>query len=405
MDDPATRPRLLVLDDIEAVASTIATFARGVGFESRFVTQPTEFFEVLGSWVPEVIVLDLVMPTMDGVEVIGRLAQAGCTSRLVIASGVGSRVLDAARRAASEHGLQIVGVLSKPFQAEAARALLRAAKEVSPSARHERDARVFAPIAESDLMAGMQRGEFRLVYQPKVETRTGRLRGFEALLRWQHPQRGSIAPDRFIPVAEHTGLIRSLTDLVLEMGLDWLGRTFGESEVELSINVSGAHLDGADFAHRAVALCRAHRLPPSRITIELTETAAMQDAVASLALFTQLRTQGFALSVDDFGTGYSSMVQLVRLPFSEMKIDRSFVMTALQNPESRIVVECISHLAHGLGLSIVAEGVEDRAAARFLAELGCDLLQGYAISRPLETDQVLPWVQGWQQRLENGTWP
>ena len=404
-DERAHLPRLLVLDDMDAVAATIAAFARSVGYEARCVTQPEAFFETLGSWVPEVIVLDLVMPAMDGVEVIGRLARSGCTSRLVIASGVGTRVLDAARRAASEHGLQIVGVLSKPFQAEDARALLRAAKDVSPATPRERNALSSAPIAESDLIAGLDRDEFRLVYQPKVETHRGRLRGFEALLRWQHPQRGAIGPDAFIPVAERTGQIRALTDRVLEHGLAWLARTFGDSDIELSVNVSGAHLDGADFTRRAVALCRAHGVSPSRITIELTETAAMQDAVASLALFTQLRTQGFALSIDDFGTGYSSMVQLVRLPFSEMKIDRSFVMTAPQSPESRIVVECVCRLARGLGLRTVAEGVEDAARARFLAELGCDLLQGYAISRPLEADQVLAWVRNWQRAMESGIWP
>ena len=398
-------PRLLVLDDMESVGATVAAFARSVGYDARYVTHPAEFFDALGTWTPDVLVIDLVMPTMDGVEVIGRLAQAGCRSRLVISSGVGSRVLDAARRAAGEHGLPIVGVLSKPFHAEAARALLRAARDVAPASQGERAGAASAPMSESDLVAGIDRREFRLVYQPKIETRTGRLRGFEALLRWRHPQRGAVSPDQFIPIAERSGLIRPLTDLVLETGFGWLGSTFGDADIELSVNVSGAHLDGADFARRAKALCRDRRLSPARVTIELTETAAMQDAVGSLALFTQLRTQGFALSLDDFGTGYSSMVQLVRLPFSEMKIDRSFVMTALHNPESRLVVECITRLARGLGLSIVAEGVEDRAGARFLAELGCDLLQGFFISRPLEADQVLEWTQRWRRSLETGSWP
>jgi EAL domain-containing protein (putative c-di-GMP-specific phosphodiesterase class I) len=405
MADPTRSPRLLVLDDIEPVGLTIAAVARSVGFDARAVTDPTVFFEALASWSPDVLVIDLVMPTMDGIEVIRLLARARSTARLVISSGVGSRVLDAARRAASEHGLPIVGVLSKPFRNEEAKALLLAARGSSTSPLQKSRGPSATSVSEGDLMAALENREFRLVYQPKVETKTGRIKGFEALMRWRHPERGAVPPDLFIPMSERMGLIQRMTAWVLETGTQWLSTTFDDVDVSLALNLSAAHLDGEDLVRRALEACRARQLSTSRVTFELTETATMQDPASSLALFTQLRTLGFALSIDDFGTGYSSMMQLVRLPFSELKIDRSFVNTALHKTESRAVVECVAQLGRGLGLSVVAEGVEDLAMVKILDDLGCQSLQGFAISRPLEANEVQPWLEAWTLRRKSEPWP
>lgn len=405
MADAGPQDRMLVLDDVESVGFTIAAVARSIGFEARAMTDPDQFFEAIAQWQPNVLVIDLVMPTMDGVDVIRRLAAAHCTARLIISSGVESRVLDAARRAAGEHGLPIVGVLPKPFRVESARSLLLEAKSASASSGQRAARAAAAPVSEADLTAALENREFRLVYQPKVETRTGRLQGFEALMRWRHPQRGPVPPDQFIPVAERSGLIQRMTAWLLGEGTQWLSTTFPDGEVSLALNVSAAHLDGEDLVHRAREACRNRRLSPSRLTFELTETAAMRDAATSLALTAQLRTLGFSLSIDDFGTGYSSLVQLVRLPFSEIKIDRSFVMTALRSAESRTVVQCIAGLAQGLDLDLVAEGVEDLAMVEMLGALGCRSLQGFAISRPLEADEVPAWSDAWSACRRSGRWP
>lgn len=398
MTDVASRPRLLILDDIKQVGATIAAVARSAEFEARAVTEPMEFFEALKSWAPQYMVIDLVMPKMDGVEVIRLLAGMNCKARLIISSGVGSRVLDAARRAAAEHGLDIVGVLSKPFRSADLKAILVCARTGESAQAERRPAGDLVPVQGFEIEAALNQNQLRLVYQPKIDCRTGAVKGFEALLRWAHPTRGNVPPDQFIPVAEQSGLIQEITSQVVKMGLAWLSSTFADSAMGLSLNVSAVNLDRGDFVRRVVALCRASEIATSRVTLELTETATMRDPIGSLALFTQLRTQGFALSIDDFGTGYSSMVQLVRLPFSEMKVDRSFVMTALQSAESRAVIECISRLGSALGLGIVAEGVEDLAVIPFLNKVGVQCAQGFAVSRGIEGDQIPAWLEAWNAR-------
>jgi EAL domain-containing protein (putative c-di-GMP-specific phosphodiesterase class I) len=226
-------------------------------------------------------------------------------------------------------------------------------------------------------------------------------RGVEALVRWQHPQHGLIGPDRFIALAEEGGLIDELTVQVLGMALDWLVPWCAEAPeragLTLSINLSARSLGSADFVGRLHERCTASGMDPRRVIFELTETAAMDDPALALELLTRLRVQGFELSIDDFGTGYSSMVQLVRLPFSEVKVDRSFVMTATRSSESQAVIRSIVDLGHSLGLRVVAEGVEEQAAMDYLRGAGCDLAQGYLIARPMTAPALRAW---WPARAQ-----
>jgi len=244
------------------------------------------------------------------------------------------------------------------------------------------------------------------VYQPKVECATGCLAGFEALARWLHPTHGLIMPDRFIPLAENCGLIDALTDEVLDQALDRLSKLFkagrpsagirpcGDSaeSISMSINLSAKTLQDRSFVDRVAVRCRDRHIEPARMVFELTETSAMEDPVSSLALLTRMRMKGFQLSIDDFGTGYSSMLQLVRMPFSEIKVDKSFVMTG-QSDESRAVVKSVVNLGQSLGIKVAAEGVEDADILEFLTRIGCDLAQGYFIGRPMPGEQIDPWMQ------------
>jgi EAL domain-containing protein (putative c-di-GMP-specific phosphodiesterase class I) len=390
--------RLLILDDDPAIGKTIERVAESVGFQARSVSQPIAFFRELDLWSPTHIAIDLIMPEMDGVEVVQLLADRGCRAGIIITSGVGSRVLDAARRSAVEHGLDVVGVLAKPFFAEAVRALLRkdprgmvAQAGATMSAQPGR-----VRVTEGELQRALRQQEFGLVYQPKVECATGRLAGFEALVRWDHPSNGIVMPDEFIPLAEASGLIGALTVQILDRALQWLSRTFPTDELCLSVNLSAKSLGDPQFADSIANLCRHCKIDPARLILEMTETSAMQDPIAALALLTRFRMKGFQLSIDDFGTGYSSMLQLVRLPFSEMKVDRSFVMAAAQSQESRAVIKSIADLGHSLGLSVCAEGVEDALTLEYLNEVGCDLAQGYFIARPMASDAVADWCSKWE---------
>lgn len=419
-----TSGRLLALDDDPDIGQTIALIAQASGLVARATVDPQEFFRLIDEWSPTHIALDLVMPEMDGVQVIGQLGARGCAARLIIMSGVGDRVLDAAQRSAAQHGLTIAGILAKPFTPTRLRALLQSASAEAAVSEAPAAAPGFAASARpapspattvtvEDLRAAIASRALHVVYQPKVRCDDGALAGFEALARWQHPTRGAIPPDVFVPLAEQHGLIDELTDVVLDEALDWFARHFvhgaasgpqagakagtvpgagAAQTVTLSINLSARTLAGAQMFERLVGRCRDLGVAPDRIIFELTETSAMEDPVASLDLLTRLRMKGFLLSIDDFGSGYSSMLQLVRLPFSEIKVDKSFVMTALRSPESRAVIGSILGLARSLGLRATAEGVEDQATLDYLKGIGCDLAQGYHIARPMDGQAVQRWL-------------
>jgi diguanylate cyclase (GGDEF)-like protein/hemerythrin-like metal-binding protein len=403
--------RLLVLDDDLTIGTTVAMIAETAGFEAMSTTKPEEFFRLLDEWKPSHVALDLVMPEMDGVQVMAQLAARGCRAGIIITSGVGSRVLDAAGRSAVEHGLSIVGTLSKPFAPATLRALLSNSGAIAETSTgiHELvpPTRTDAELGASDLQQALDRKELFLVYQPQVDCRSGQVTGFEALARWRHPRLGVVMPDRFIPIAETSGLIDAITDRVLELGLSWLAAAFPrrsggsdpsdsspaeDPDLTLSINMSAASLGDRDFVEDALRACAQHDMEPERVILELTETSAMRDPVATLDQLTRLRMKGFQLSIDDFGTGFSSMLQLARLPFSELKIDKSFVMMAMHSIESRAVVRSVVELGRSFGLRTVAEGVEDGATLEYLRGLGCEVAQGYYIARPMAEDDVAEWV-------------
>ncbi|MFQ3661732.1 MAG: EAL domain-containing response regulator [Chloroflexaceae bacterium] len=412
------RRRLLILDDDPLIGKTITAIAGMAGLESRYTARPTEFFRAVEEWNPTHIALDLVMPEMDGVQVIQDLALRGCRAAIIITSGVGARVLDAAGRLAAEHGLNIVGVLAKPFTPARLRQLLlsdvpivpcsTSAPVAAPGPGTEEDV-VRAPAALLDageLRQALHSGAIVPYYQPKVVCATGALAGFEVLARWRHPERGLIHPARFIPLAEANGLIDDLTLHVTEQALRWFAPLCTSSDgadglgiaptpgagVQLAVNISARTLSNTALFERVRDQCRRLGVAPERLSFELTESSAMDDPTASLDLLTRLRMQGFHLALDDFGTGFSSMLQLVRLPFSELKIDKSFVMTAMHSQESRTVTRFIVDLGRSLGLRCTAEGVEDAQILAYLQSIGCDLAQGYAIAQPMPGDVALRWM-------------
>jgi EAL domain-containing protein (putative c-di-GMP-specific phosphodiesterase class I) len=364
-----------------------------MGLESRLTTSVAEFFAAMDQWNPTHITVDLVMPDMDGVEVMRLLAMRGCQAKIIIVSCVSSRILDAARRSATQHGLDIAGVLSKPFLPETLRSLLGThegdetvcvAGEPGPHGMFE--------VTEAALRQALDGRELQLVYQPKIQCRTGALAGFEALVRWHHPVAGIIMPDQFIRQAENWNLIDELTRQVLDQALRWLSQTHSGSHLSISVNISARTLVDFQLGELAADLCSQLAIDPSRLIFELTETSATMDPGAALDLLTRLRVKGFQLSIDDFGIGYSSMVQLVRLPFSEIKVDKSFILAASLSQEARTVTKTVVDLGHSLGLLVTAEGVEDAQTLEFLNTIGCDLAQGYFIGRPMTADMVADWI-------------
>lgn len=383
------RNHAVVLDDDEALGATIGLIAQRAGFEVTVFSDPLGFLSAVGGASPSHIILDLVMPEIDGIDILRRLATARCTAGIIITSGVGPRVLDAARRLAQQQGLNLLGVLPKPFNAAELRGLLtadaKAARLVSSTKTEPQE------IGDGVLRRALADGELSVVFQPKIACASGAPVGFEALAQWCQPDGRRIPTASFVALAERSDLIGSLTENVVDLALSWLGNGVPEA-LSLAINFSPLSLDDMDTVARLVARCEAHGIPAQRLVLEMTESAAMRDPIATLGVLTRLRVRGFRVSIDDFGIGYSSIAHLARLPFSEIKIDRSFVRGIMSNAENRIIARAMVSLGHSLGLTVAAEGVEDAATLAFLAEIGCDHAQGYHISPPLDAAAARQWA-------------
>jgi EAL domain-containing protein (putative c-di-GMP-specific phosphodiesterase class I) len=258
--------------------------------------------------------------------------------------------------------------------------------------------------ADAGLLPSFERAladqKLGIVYQPKINLKDGQLTRVEALVRWDDPELGPVSPSRFVPLAEQHGLINPLTEWGLRAALlQWLKWREQGLDTRLAFNISAVSLHRLDFPDLVERMCAALKVPTDCLVLELTE-GATQPLIKLMDTLTRFRIKGMGLAIDDFGTGFSSLMQLRQLPFTEVKIDRSFVADLPQAHDSRLIVRTIVELAHGLGLIATAEGVETVDQLRAVHELGCDVVQGYLVSRPLEGDQLIPWKAEFKKR-----WP
>jgi EAL domain-containing protein (putative c-di-GMP-specific phosphodiesterase class I) len=256
----------------------------------------------------------------------------------------------------------------------------------------------------SSFSRALEEQRLRMVYQPKVSLPDGGLVRVEALVRWDDPELGPIAPSRFVPLAEDHGLIDDLTHwglrTILRQWLDWCDDGL---DTCIAFNISALSLQHLDFPDLVERMCRALEVPTDRLVLELTE-GATQPLVKLMDTLTRFRIKGIGLAIDDFGTGYSSLMQLRQLPFTEVKIDQAFVADVVRSRDCRLIIKAVVELAHGLGLTATAEGVETPEQLRLVRDLGCDLAQGYFISPPLNPAELKPWrddfTSGWQSALD-----
>lgn len=245
------------------------------------------------------------------------------------------------------------------------------------------------------LRRALDRNELVVYYQPKVDVNTGALAGVEALVRWHHPERGLLLPTEFIPVAETTGLIHRLTNHVLDIALAQ-ARAWAQAgvTVPVAVNLSARCLHDTALPGRVLAALSRHGVPAHSLCLEITESSIMRDPEGALAVLNELAASGIRLSLDDFGTGYSSMTYLRQLPVTELKVDRSFVSDLAAEESDAVLVRSAVDLGHNLGLSVVAEGVEDAPTLSALQRLGCDVAQGFYVAEPLTAGDFADWVAG-----------
>jgi len=351
-----------------------------------------------------------IVARLGGDEFAVLLAKTGATAATLTAA----RLLEVLERPFEVEGQHLdvavsIGLAMSPDDGDDPDTLLRRADIALFVAKQPRGSFVrYAPEHERQgasrlaLMAELREAlqhdnELFLQFQPLVRLRDRSLAGVEALVRWRHPQRGLVPPMEFVPFAEKTRLIKPLTRWVLVSALQQsVAWQRAGHRIPVSVNISMRDLADAEFPETIATLVRAAQAPPSLLVLEITESLIMTEPERAIKTLSQLRELGVRLAVDDFGTGYSSLAYLHRLPINEIKIDKSFV-AAMNGEASRSnIVRASVELGHSLQLESVAEGVEDARTWELLGALGCDLAQGYFISRPMIADQVLPWLSKWE---------
>lgn len=391
---PEMENKLLVIDDQPDLCEFISEAARGMGFEAIAVTEPDAFRRAVQEFQPSVVVLDLQMPGADGIELLRFLGERGTKAQVLVASGMDQRVLATAQQLGRSQGLNMLGALQKPILLADLEATLRQCM------------RADSPLTPEVLTSALDRREIEVHYQPKAtRVAPGRwiVEGVEALARWNHSSLGPISPLRFIAVAEKHGLIRRLTEQVIETALKQC-RAWDAAGLPLSvaINLSPQLLNDLAFPDQVARMAAQVGADARRIIFEVTESAAMFDPGTTMDVLTRMRVKNFGLSIDDFGTGYSSLKQLYLMPFSELKIDTSFVRDIFAHEDARTMVETMVLLAHKLRLTACAEGVETPEILDFLDGVGCDRAQGYFIGRPMPGDALEAAAKEWNAKQQQG---
>jgi EAL domain-containing protein (putative c-di-GMP-specific phosphodiesterase class I)/ActR/RegA family two-component response regulator len=379
--------RLLAIDDEKGLLSILHDAGTSVGYQVETTTSPEYFLRKTREWLPTLIIMDLQRPEIDGVELLRRLATERISAPIVLMSGVDDKLLRAVGDLGAELGLNMRGILTKPIRLETFKVTLE--ENAAPSAARTVD----------ELRAGIEHGELLLHYQPIVRLPDRGLVAVEALVRWQHPTRGLIGPDHFIPLAEANGLIDDLTAFVVREAIAQAARWGAQGNpLSVSINLSALNLVDPTFPDRVEALCREHDVNPERIWLELTETATNRDPMSLKVILTRLRLKRFRLAIDDFGIGYSSLMQLRTLPFNELKIDKSFVNDMLNSEDASIIIDAVLALAGAFRMDVVAEGIETEAQLAALMRRGCTMVQGYLLARPQPADHISPPVDALDAR-------
>jgi EAL domain-containing protein (putative c-di-GMP-specific phosphodiesterase class I) len=379
--------RLLVFDDDAAVGRLITRIAAIAGLEASAVTDAESFKRSLRSASPQVVVLDLQLGGTDGVEQLRMLADQRYRGSVILSSGCDSRVLATTRALAQSLALNVEAVLAKP---------IRVAELEEVFQRLQLGAQ---PPTSNCLLAAIGNGEMHLDFQPVVTRRPRAVKQLEALIRWNHSTRGLLLPEAFLPTAEaDPAVIDAMTEWVIgAAAISYIFLAEHGVRVPIAVNISHQNLHDLGLPDRIERELRRTGVPAEHLCCELTESAAFQDAPRSMDVLTRLRLKGMQLAIDDFGTGYSSFKLLRQMPFSAIKVDRSFVADVTTSRDSRAIVKSIIDLARNMEMDCIVEGVETEEAAALLESFNAGGLQGYLIARPMSVEAITPWLANWME--------
>ena len=380
------RNLVLAVDDETDFLELIEQIGQGVGCDVITAETASAFRDQLARRNPTLILLDLQMPGMDGIEALRYLARQSVNAGILLASGMDQRVLSSARQLGESLGLRMLGTLQKPAMLEDIEALL--ARHLEPDER----------ISLEDLQRAIDEHELVVHYQPKLQraARDWQVTGAEALVRWRHPRLGLLYPGDFLPLAESSGLILGVTDFVLTDAIRQIGHWRSSGlHLAAAVNLSPRLVQDLEFPDRLGRVLKEFDVTADQLILEVTEAASLHDPELVMDIFTRLRVKGVGLSLDDFGTGMSSLTQLYKMPFSEVKIDGSLISEVIDAKPAATVVRAIIELAHNLSLSVCAEGVETSPQFEFLEQLGCDALQGEFIAQSMPAGEIESFIDVW----------
>jgi EAL domain-containing protein (putative c-di-GMP-specific phosphodiesterase class I)/CheY-like chemotaxis protein len=388
---------VLVVDDEPFILSTTAAALSRLGCTHvETADNVADALKLISTTKPTIglVICDLNMPGVDGLELLKRFDEMAYRGNIAIISGEDVQTLKMAESLAHARGLSVIGSIAKPIQAEALSNIL------SQLSHHEKNRR--KPSAEGMaispemLESAIEAGELKPWFQPKIDIANRIPVGVEVLARWPKSAIGSIFPDTFIPVAEAHGLIDLLTFSLVEQAII-IGREWRLQNInlEMAVNISMNSLYDEEFPEtlekHVIKACG--RI--DQIKLEVTETQLMEDLVRPLEALLRLRMKKVKLSIDDFGTGHSNISQLRNLPFDELKLDRSYVHSSVNEERNNLILESTVEMAKKLDMSIVAEGVETLKDWIRVEQLGCDMMQGYFTARPMPGDEIPGWIASW----------
>jgi len=391
----------LVVDDSVVQANHAANLCRETGASVFSGHNGLEALEILRREQIDVALIDLEMPIMDGVELISQIASEKLVQHIIILSSKDASLISSVGTMAETEGLTVLSTIAKPISAEQIVYCFDSIRNVRSKSKPVEDHKEsnYEPTFD-EISKGIIEQHFFLNYQPKVTAKGLLFKGVEALARWDHPERGRVPPDTFIPAAEKYELIGTLTTTIFGQALsqkkEWRDKGL---DLNLALNLSPLSLRNSDFADRLADFVLKRDVKTSELTLEVTENVLFGDLAKSLGILARLRLKGFNISIDDYGTGFSNAEQLSNIPATELKLDRSIISGISSRPKIRSIVENTLRIANDLKLKTVAEGVETKEDLSILLELGIDELQGYYFSKPLSSDLLLPWSEGELVRL------
>ena len=368
--EPERAIRILIVDDDGDLLEDLSDTLCDAVFAVQTANTSDAFFDKFEDVRPDVVITDLMMPAHDGTDVLRWLQARDYRGTIILMSGSDNHVLETTRRLAASYGLNVSGTLKKPFAPEQLGALIQ------PSSG--------SVVGSSGAVSALADRRIQPYFQPKIDLKSGKIVGAEALSRWLHPQNGLLMPHSYLGAARAAGG-QSLHDLtILERALEFCGKLNAIGHrIAIAVNFSADVVLGDHFLEVVADAQQRRGVAPEQLIIELTEEEAVDNCDRLVERLLKLRLAGTKLSIDDFGTGYSSLSRIQQLPASEIKIDRSFVSGLTKSSENYAIVRSIVELAHSLQCTVVAEGVETLKTLEALTKLGCDLAQGYLFSPAL----------------------